>query len=199
VLAYNRDGPCAKQDLQQMSQLRNSALIGALAAAAFATWLLGRQEPPVVVASGVSEPRTFYLRDAAILGTDSSGYVSYRVFATMVEQPEQDEPIELREVRVEYDPREQIPWLATAARATLSKDESMRLHEARLSTLPERDAAATVIETDELELDAATYVARAEQPVVLSRGSVRVEAQRLNADLKQNRIVLERGHGRLHR
>ena len=52
---------------------------------------------------------------------------------------------------------------------------------------------------DELELEAKTYLARALQPVVLSRGSARVEAERLSADLKQDRIVLENGHGRMHR
>ena len=139
------------------------------------------------------------MRDAAILRTDPSGYVSYRVFATLVEQPEQDEPLVLNEVRVEYDAREKIPWLVTAARATLDKDESMRLHGARLSSLPEPGAESLTIETDELELEAKTYLARALQPVVLSRGSARVEAERLSADLKQDRIVLENGHGRMHR
>lgn len=179
--------------------LRNGALLGVLGLAAVGTSLLGRQEAPILTSSEVSAPRTFYLRDAMILGTDPSGYVAYRVFATMVEQPEQDQPLVLSEVRVEYDERERVPWLVTAARATLHEGETMRLHDARLSSLAEPGADSLIIETDELELDAQTYVARAEHSVVLSRGSARVEAQSLSADLKQNRIVLESGHGQFHR
>jgi LPS export ABC transporter protein LptC len=179
--------------------LRNAVLLGVLAIGAVATFLVGRQEPAVVVSSEVSAPRTFYLRDAAILGTDPSGYIAYRIFAAMVEQPEQDQPLVLSDVRVEYDARENVPWLVTAVRATVTRGETMRLHEARLSSVPGPGTASLLIETDELELDAEAYLARAEHPVVLSRGGARVEAQSLTADLKQNRRVLESGHGQLHR
>jgi LPS export ABC transporter protein LptC len=179
--------------------LRNGVLLGVLAIGAVATWLLARQEAPVPASSELSAPRTFYLRNAAILGTDPSGYISYRVFATMVEQPEQDQPLVLSDVRVEYAARENVPWLVTAARATVNRGETMQLHEARLSSVPEPGTASLLIETDELELDAEAYLARAVRPVVLSRGGARVEAQGLTADLKQNRIVLESGHGQFHR
>jgi LPS export ABC transporter protein LptC len=172
--------------------LKNGVLLGVLAVGAVMTWLVGRQETPVVTSSEMSAPRTFYLRDAAILGTDPSGYISYRVFATMVEQPEQDQPLVLSDVRVEYDARENVPWLVTAVRATVNSGET-------ISSLPEPGTASLLIETDELELDADAYLARAEHPVVLSRGGARVEAQGLTADLKQNRIVLESGHGQFHR
>jgi LPS export ABC transporter protein LptC len=179
--------------------LRNGALLAALALGAVATWLVGRQESPAVTSSEMSTPPTFYLRDAAILGADPSGYISYRVFATMVEQPEQDQPLVLSDVRVEYDARENVPWLVTAVRATVNRGETMRLHEARLESLSPPGTASLLIETDELELDAEAYLARAEHPIVLSRGGARVEAQGLTADLKQNRIELESGHGQLHR
>ncbi|HEY7671230.1 MAG TPA: LPS export ABC transporter periplasmic protein LptC [Gammaproteobacteria bacterium] len=180
-----------------MTPLRNGALLGVLAVFAVATWLLGRQETPVIAASEASAPRTFYMRDTAILGTDPSGYVSYRVFAKMVEQPGQDQPLVLNEVRVEYETREKIPWLVTAVRATLNEDETMQLNDARLTSLPEPGADALVIETDELDFDAETYLARSQHPVVLSRGDARVEAQSFRADLKQDQITLENGHGRL--
>jgi LPS export ABC transporter protein LptC len=178
--------------------LRNGALLGALAVIAVATWLLGRPEASVVASREASAPRTFYMRDTAILGTDQNGHVSYRVFAKTVEQPEQDQSLVLGEVRVEYDARENVPWLVTALRATLNDSEVMRLHDARLSSLPSPGAAALVIETDELDLEAETYLARTVQPVVLSRGNARVEALGLSADLKQDRITLLSGHGRLH-
>jgi LPS export ABC transporter protein LptC len=178
--------------------LQNGALLGVLAVIAVMTWLLGRPEVPTVTASEASAPRTFYMRDTAILGTDQNGYVSYRVFAKMVEQTEPDQPLVLSEVRVEYDPREKVPWLVTAARATLSKGEAMQLHEAELSSLPESGAAPLIIETDELELDPKTYLARALKPVVLSRGNARMDAQGFRADLKHDRVTLESGHGRLH-
>jgi LPS export ABC transporter protein LptC len=180
--------------------LRNGALLGVLVAAAVATWLLGQREPPAVASSDAPAPRGLYFRDAAILGTDSAGHVSYRVFAKLVEQREQDQALVLSDVRVEYDAREDIPWLVTAVRATrLGNGETMHLYEARLNSLPEQGAAPFIIETEELELEPETYVARSERPVVLSQGSARVEAKRLSADLKQNRIVLESGHGQLNR
>jgi LPS export ABC transporter protein LptC len=177
--------------------LQNGALFGVLAVIAVATWLLGRPVTPVVTSSEASAPRTFYMRDTAILGTDQNGHVSYRVFAQTVEQPEQGKALVLGEVRVEYDAREEVPWLVTARRATWNEGETMRLHEARLSNLPAPGVASLIIETDELELDTKTYVARTVQPVVLSRGNARVEAQSLSADLKQDLITLESGHGRL--
>jgi len=182
-----------------MQMLRNGALLVALAAGAVATWLLGREEAPTVASSEVSAPRTFYMRDAAILGTDSNGDVSYRVFATLVEQPEQDESLVLSEVRIEYDARTQVPWLVTAVRATFDKGETMRLYEARLSSLPEPGAASWIIEAPELELETEMHLVRSEHPVVLSQGSARLEAERLRADLKHGQIDLEGGHGRLHR
>jgi LPS export ABC transporter protein LptC len=117
----------------------------------------------------------------------------------MVEQPEHNEPLVLSDVRIEYAARENVPWVVTAVRATVNRGETMRLHEARLSSLPAPGTASLLIETDELELDAKAYMARADHPVVLSRGGARVEAQGLTADLKQNRIELESGHGQLHR
>jgi LPS export ABC transporter protein LptC len=185
-----------------MRAVRNGLIFVLLAGAAIFTWLSSRPVPPVDQSTQGQPivPRGYYLRDAVILGTDSSGLVSYRVFAGTVEQPAQERNLVLREVRVEYDAREDVPWMVTAARATTpGKGEVMQLYEVRLSTLPAPGTDPTVIEAPELAFDPEAYLAWSTEPVVVSRGSARLDAMRLSVDLREDQIELESGNARFNR
>jgi LPS export ABC transporter protein LptC len=184
------------------SAVRNVLLLTVLTAAAVITWLLSRPEPeiPEVTRGGADVPLGYYMRDAVILGTDTSGAVLYRVYATLAEQPQDGDNLVLTGVRVEYDSAEAIQWLATAGRATASVDGSyLRLYDGvRLSNDPGEGAEPIVIEGEELDLDPASYLASTARPVTFSRGEAILQALRFNADLREDTIDLEGVHAQFH-
>jgi LPS export ABC transporter protein LptC len=103
----------------------------------------------------------------------------------------------LTDVRVEYEAREDIPWLVTAeGAAARNGGEQLDLYGGvRLATRPDDDADATVIETQELHFVPEMYLARALVPVSVSRGGRRLRSSSMSADLKSDRIDLEGVHG----
>lgn len=181
---------------------RNSLIFVLLAGAAGATWLLNRpQQPELDAASSPNAAESgYYLRDAVILGTDADGTIAYRIFAGRVEQRQHDQSLALTDVRLEYDAGQRVPWLITASSGTVpGGEESLQLHDVRLSRGAHRDEGPIVIETEVLEIDPDTYVARAAAPVTLSSGAATLEARGFRADLKQDRVELEGGHGNFSR
>jgi len=180
------------------STLRNVLVFLVLAAAAAATWLLGRPEPRDAAAREVADaaPLGYYLRDAVIFGTDAAGAVIYRIYAEHVEQRERGHDLIMTQVRVEYDPRAAVAWLLTAARATAQGDgERLHLYGAKLRSRPADEADSVVIETEELVLEPESYLAQSTGPVTVSRGGGRLQAAALTADLEHDVVELEEVHG----
>jgi LPS export ABC transporter protein LptC len=185
-----------------MSAVRNAFIFVLLAGAAIATWLLGR--PPAELERAALRrpaPLGYYLRDATILGTNADGVVSYRIYAGLLEQPEQDRSLVLTDVRVEYDARENIPWRVTAPHASAeSGGEYLRLYGGvELSSEPEDGTTAIMIETPELEFKPEAYVASGAQPVTYSRGDTKLRAESFTADLKEDLIDMVSVHAEFHR
>jgi LPS export ABC transporter protein LptC len=183
--------------------LRNSFLFVLLSLAAAGTWLLSR--PPQATTGPPQDERPaplgYYLRNAVIMGTDADGAVAYRIFAARVEQAAERDDLVLTDVRVEYDAREDIAWLVTAARAA-ARDGGAELDlygGVRLATRPDKSADAIVIETQQLLFAPETYLAIATMPVSVTRGSGELRSSSMSADLKSDRIDLEEVHGQFDR
>jgi LPS export ABC transporter protein LptC len=179
---------------------RNLLIFIVLAGIAGASWLLSRPpaEAPARLAPEAGEPLGFYLRDAVLIGTDAEGRVSYRIYADRVEQIEAEDDLVLDEVRVEYDTSEQVPWRLTAKQGTAAiGGEYLELFGGvRLANDPDEGIVPTVVETQQLRLDPASFVASSDQSVVFRRGSARITAVGFRANLKDGQLDLEsQGYG----
>ena len=182
--------------------VRNLLIFVLLTGAATATWLLSLPELPDVAPQPAVAPAKpgYYLRDAVILGTEADGVISYRILAGRVEQPQHERSLFLTDVRVEYDVREGVPWLVTAAHGTgASGSGLLKLSGVQLRRGAHSGDGPIVVETKELEFDPETYIARAAAPVTLSSGGATLEARGFSADLKRDRVDLESGHGKFDR
>jgi LPS export ABC transporter protein LptC len=183
--------------------LRNLLLFVLLSGAATGTWLMSRpsQESTDTEYAARSAPPGYYLRDAVIMGTDADGVVTYRIFAALAERSGETDDLVLTDVRVEYDAREAIAWNVTAARAAARNGgESLDLYGGvRLATRPADGAEPTVIETQELQFEPETYIARATLPVSVTRGSARLHSDSLSANLKSDRLDLGSVNAQLYR
>ena len=182
---------------------RNLLLLVLLSGAATGTWLMSRppQESAPTASAVRPAPPGYYLRDAVIMGTDANGVVMYRIFAALVERTSETGDLLLTDVRVEYAAREAIAWHVTAERAAArSGGESLNLYGGvRLATHPADGSEPTVIETQELQFAPETYAAYAKLPVSVTRGAARLRSDSLSANLKSDRLDLERVDAQLYR
>ena len=143
-------------------------------------------------------PLGYYLRDAVLIGTDTNGKISYRIYADEVEQHDANDDLVLRKVRVEYDSSEHVPWRLTADEGTVElHGEYLDLSgSVRLSNESEEGVVPTVVKTQQLRLDPASFVASSEEAVAFVRGKARISAVGLRADLKDGRLDLQsQGYG----
>jgi LPS export ABC transporter protein LptC len=179
---------------------RNTLIFCILAAVAAASWFLSRPPAEVSVVSEVEQdtPLGYYLRDAVLIGTDTNGKISYRIYADEVEQHDANDDLVLRKVRVEYDSSEHVPWRLTADEGTVElHGEYLDLAgSVRLSNESEEGVVPTVVKTQQLRLDPASFVASSEEAVAFVRGKARISAVGLRADLKDGRLDLQsQGYG----
>jgi LPS export ABC transporter protein LptC len=182
------------------SALRNTLLFALLSAAAVGSWFLVRPQQPAAntVRNRDAAPQGYYLRDAVIIGTDSGGAVSYRVFAAAVEQAAEDGDLVLTRVRVEYDADEAIAWQVAAEHAVARNGGGGEFDLSggvRLNSRPSDGTDEVVIEMEGLQFVPDTYMVRATSPVAVFWGGATLRADGMSADLKADRIDLEGVHG----
>ena len=104
--------------------LRNCLIFGSLLGTTLLSWYLSRPATEIEVASEPSEraPLGYYLRDAVLFGTDEHGALLYRIVAEGVEQSTEQQGLELRQVRVEYQEKLDIQWALSAESAIMTDD-----------------------------------------------------------------------------
>ena len=101
---------------------RTITLLVFLTAAALASWYLARSNRSAEVDALPYDPehRGYYLKAARILGTDADGSLLYEIEAAHAQQAARDR-IEFTEVRVNYSPDADVPWVVHADEATLQQ------------------------------------------------------------------------------
>ena len=165
--------------------------------AAGAWWLNDRLNAPEVVAERPA-PDGFYMIEAEITTPDAEGLPRYRLIADEIRQAALGGATRLREVRVEYNLYSPSPWLMTAPEGAVSADQhQLELWGGVEVTGDSGDFGPARLETEQIEVDLRTDVARTSAPVALTLGAHQLHAVGLVAHLPEERLQLQSEvHGR---
>lgn len=173
------------------------SLLGAslLVAIAAASWLLvksiegGNSDGPAIA----RQSQGYYVKDAAILGTDAGGAMLYTVEAQEIRHLPRENVVALMSVAVRYSATGQPAWLVTSstgriddASADLSLEGDVRL---------QNDSAATddtyLIETETLLFSPRQRFARTDAAVRITQPGVILTATGMDADLENEILSLK--------
>jgi len=136
--------------------------------------------------------RGFYLKNARILGTGPNGDLLYEIRAEHAEE-QLDGRIEFTDVRLDYSPATDVPWIVDADSATILPSQQrvqLRGHVRAVSTRGFSDSD-TEIRTQYLELDPERYVAETDERVQIRIGARSLTATGMLASLDDNRLELK--------
>ena len=171
-----------------------------LAVIAAATWWLTRDGTTRdgAVLSSLEPPAGFYMRGARLIGLDDDGQVLYRMSAVFGTQAEEQAPIRLEEVVVDYLPVAETPWRIEGQRAEVTADlRWMRMFDGVVATSTGNEAPPAVVRTDSLALDHNTQVASTRDPVSIETPEGTLSGVGMTAWLREDRLRLEADvHGR---
>lgn len=171
---------------------RNVLTIMVLAAAAFASWYLARQDDALPAEPGTvaGMQRGYYLKSARILGTDADGGLLYEIQADSAEQ-QADDLIAFANVRVSYSPQSAIPWIVTADTATINQDDERVVLRGHVQAISRDAGNDTEIRTQFLELYPEAYRAETSERVQIRIGARSLTATGMLASLADNRLELK--------
>ncbi len=183
--------------------VRNLLYVAFLIGAAGSSWYWSRvgtadSEPGVL---RQTLPLGYYLTDAEILGTDEDGRPLYKVWAGRAEERPNEDRLLLTDVRVEYRPVANVPWLLTADSGEAPTDQSyIDLSGAvELINEPRDDGERTRIQTQVLRFEPETFLASSEDAVSIFLGAERLDAVGIRVYLRDDRLELESNvHGEFH-
>jgi LPS export ABC transporter protein LptC len=175
--------------------LRNLLYAAFLIGAAGSSWYWSRvgtaESQPGVLRESL--PLGYYLTDAEILGTDDDGRLLYKIWAGRAEERPNEDRLLLSDVRVEYRPITNVPWLLTADTGEAPTDQSyIDLNGAvELINVPRDDEVRTTIRTQALRFEPETFVASSEDNVSVFLGAGRLDAIGIKVYLRDDRLELE--------
>ena len=175
--------------------VQNTLVFTVLALTAVGSWYVTRtnviDDPQEESVRGL--PLGYYLIDAELLGTDEEGQVFYQISARRLEERADESGLSLRDVRVEYRPRVDVPWLLTAASGRAPRDQSYLELEGRVELVsqPDDGEEGTIIRTERLRLLPESFVATTDASVSVRVGQTQISAVGMKAYLKDDRLELE--------
>ncbi len=173
---------------------RTTAYIVTLSAVAIGSWYLARSNTPAPDSELPfdSVHRGYYLKHARILGTGENGKLLYEIRADRAEQ-QADDRIEFTEVRIQYSPESDVPWVVLADEATLRDDNvliTLRGH-VQIVNRGELTDDVTEIRTQYLELDPEEFIAETDARVQIRIGERSLTATGMLASLNDDKIELK--------
>ncbi len=175
--------------------VRNLLVTVSLTVAAGLSWYWSRAGTAETRPREVREslPLGYYLLDAEIFGTDEDGRLLYKIWAGRAEERPDEERLLLSDVRIEYRPAENVPWLLTADSGEAPTDQSYidLSGTVELSNTPSDPGERTLIKTQALRFEPETFVASSEDTVSLFLGTGRLEAIGIKVYLRDDRLELE--------
>lgn len=175
-----------------MIAARDIVIVGVLAAGAVASWYLARshQEEATESAPLDAVHRGYYLKAARILGTGPDGTLLYEIEAEHAEQQGEDD-IAFTNVRVNYSPQSDVPWVVNADSAVIRRDAQRVLLSGHVMAISNIDGNDTEIRTQYLELDPENYLAETAERVQVRIGARSLTATGMLASLRDNRVELK--------
>ena len=174
--------------------VRNLLVTASLATAAGLSWYWSRAGTAETQPRAAREslPLGYYLIDAEIFGTDEDGRLLYKIWAGRAEERPDEEPLSLSDVRIEYRPAENVPWLLTADSGEAPADQSyIDLSGAvELANVPRDQGERILIKTQELRFEPETSIASTEEAVSLFLDAKRLDAVGIKVYLQDDRLEL---------
>jgi len=173
---------------------RSVMATGALLIAAIGSWYLAgsyRNADSLIVVTE-SSFAGFYLRSVRILGPDEDGTLLYEIEAEFAEQQENND-IELQDVRIRYSPATNVPWTITADFATISDQHDLIRLSGHVVAVSEEGFAGQVTEIRAavLDIDPNLFRAETDGKVQIRIGSRSLTATGMLALLQESRLHLK--------
>ncbi|NNF50940.1 MAG: LPS export ABC transporter periplasmic protein LptC [Gammaproteobacteria bacterium] len=166
-----------------------------LVAAAGASWLLVKSvsgDRPDT-AGATQESKGYYIKGAAILGTDEDGGLLYRVEATDIRHMPGENMVALTDVTVRYSAAGQPAWSVTSATGSID-DASSEISlegEVRLRNESTAQEEPYLIETDTLLFSPRRRYASTSAQVRITQPGVLLTATGMEADLEKEMLQLK--------
>ena len=175
------------------SQIRKSALLVVLLAAAATSWLMRpTPEPAEVITRTADAKRVYYMTDAVFSGLDEQGRIIYRVAASRIEGTEEADELDLSDVEIRYVPDLDVPWLIKARSArTDAQRKVLDLTDVVIESTSDDPSQAARIEASDIQLEPERQLASTAGPVLFAIGPSTINAVGLVADLRAETFVLE--------
>ena len=170
------------------------ALVLLLALAVGSWWLARRDDDEHQTAAVVQSAQPgYYLSDATLEQTDSTGRMTLRVHAARAAQQSEQGPVRLEQLEAHYFPEAGQDWLMTSAAGSLPPQGRIVEFEGdvRLRAAAAASATGAVVRTEHLALDVDSTLATTADPVRIEFGPHAVVARGLRADLKRETLRLE--------
>lgn len=166
-------------------------LLFLLAGAAASTFLLVFTRGEDIAEDQPKLSFAYYLDDTVLRTTGPDGEVMFEVRTERAEQSNSASGVEIRYIEMDYGPPGGIPWRVRADRGRISPDASIISLTGNVVAVAERrDAASTVIRTEEMSIDPETQTASSSRRVVLEFGDRLLNATGMEANLATNSLKL---------
>ena len=177
-----------------MISTREMLVIGALAAAAFASWYFSRgaNREETQTASLDGTRTGYYLKSARILGTGEDGKLLYELRAREAEQVGTNK-VTFIDVQLNYSPQSDVPWTVDADTATIFADEHRVLLEGHVSAISSEGFSGneTEIRTQHLDVYPEDFLAETDDRVQIRIGERSLTATGMLASLRDNQVKLK--------
>ena len=155
----------------------------------------------IYIASSNQEPRdkskkpelslAYYLDNAELTGTGPDGSILYQVSTRLASQRQDDDTIEMDEVRMIYGPPTAMPWELEANAGRIPADASViELMGDVVAISEEEGEKATIIRTQRLDIKPETREAFTDEPVELEFDGRVINATGMQANLETNELKL---------
>lgn len=170
-----------------------------LFAAVLGSWYLDKLSPedkPPVTAQG--KKRSYYMKDATLLGIGENGRPLYEVRAVHVQHQPEDDSVGLRDIEVDFEPIGENPWSLTADTGWIPSDRKfIDLSGKVVASRFAEEGEPLHIRTGGVRFNPGTRVAATEEPVLIVMGNNMVTAIGLEAHFMEDRLHLKsKVHGR---
>jgi lipopolysaccharide export system protein LptC len=156
---------------------------------AAASWWLARPATDAPLATAAVAQPGYYLTNAELEQTDTTGRLTLKVHAAEARQLEQHGDVNLEHLRVDYLPEPGRDWRMTSTGGTLLPNGRTVLlaGDVRLSA---PDEGAAVVRTEHMRLDVDQQLATTDDPVRMELPPHALTARGMRADLKRETLHL---------
>ncbi|HMN45339.1 MAG TPA: LPS export ABC transporter periplasmic protein LptC [Povalibacter sp.] len=172
-------------------------ITAALAAITIGVGVLSHRNPVTDAITELPPQPAYYLKDAIVTETETSGAPSLRLIAKRIEQQPTDNSIELQTVRVDYLKVPDKRWYLSAQRGLVPPDSHVIQFLGNVELRPTDGPATTFLRTEELSVDPEKNLAyTTTSPVAIRFGTYAMRVKRFEANLKTEKVRMESVNGR---